>query len=223
MLVTMKRSPLHTFPLFAVPVATRSLEEADDLNAELAELLLSRETDEYRNPYPTHMQQQEVYESNFDLFRWTEPCIRSLRSFVMDSIAEVVADLSGYAPEDMAKFQIHNHTWFHVSRQGGSFVAHNHPMASWSAVYCVRAGEQSAERRDSGVLRFLDHRPGSNMFMDPANVKLRVPFNFGHYAIRLAAGQLVIFPSYLVHEVATFMGADTRITVATNCWFTTRA
>jgi hypothetical protein len=30
---------------------------------------------------------------------------------------------------------------------------------------------------------------------------------------------LVMFPSYVFHEVAPFYGRDTRITVATNCWF----
>jgi uncharacterized protein (TIGR02466 family) len=222
-LAAVKKSPLQSFALFAVPVATRSLEGAEALNAELEKILLERETAEYRNPHPTHLEQKEVFESNFDLFRWPESAVQTLRTFVLDSVAEFVADLNGYTAQDMARMQLHNHTWFHVSRHGGSFVAHNHPMASWSTVYCVRAGEQVPERRDSGVLRFLDHRPGSNMFMDPANVRLRVPFNFGHYSMRLAAGQLVLFPSYLVHEVATFMGQDTRITVASNCWFTTRA
>lgn len=218
----MKSTRLELFPLFATPVATRTLLEAGELNAELEELLLARETGQYKNPYPTHHPQPEVFESNFDLFRWPEACIQTLRRFVMESIGEVIAQLNGYSPAEMARLQMHNHTWFHVSRHGGSFVAHNHPMASWSSVYCVRAGEQVPDRRDSGLLRFLDHRPGSNMFIDPANVKLKVPFNFGHYAMRLAAGQLVIFPSYLVHEVATFLGHDTRITIASNCWVTTQ-
>jgi hypothetical protein len=152
------------------------------------------------------------------MFRWPEICIQTLRRFVMESVGEVVAELNGYTPAEMAGMQLHNHTWFHVTRHGGSFVAHNHPLASWSTVYCVRSGEEVAERRDSGVLRFLDHRPASNMFIDPGNVQLRVPFNFGHYAMRLAPGQLVIFPSYLGHEVATFLGHDIRITVASNCW-----
>jgi uncharacterized protein (TIGR02466 family) len=219
----MEATPLNVFPLFAAPIATRELRGAEALNAELETLLLARENEQHRNPYPTHFPQREVFESNFDLFRSPEPCVQSLRRFVMESVAELVADLNGYSAADMSKLQLHNHTWFHVSRQGGSFVAHNHPMASWSTVYCVCGGEQSPERRDSGVLRFLDHRPGSNMFMDPGNVKLKVPFNFGHYSMRLAAGQLVLFPSYLVHEVATFMGGDTRITVASNCWLTTRS
>ncbi len=219
----MKKTPLQIFPLFAAPVATRTLEGADALNAELEKLVLARENQQYRNPHPTHIEQREVFESNFDMFRWPEPCVQTLRGFMLESIGEVVADLNGYTSEEMAKLQLHNHTWFHVTRHGGSFVAHNHPMASWSAVYCVRAGEQVADRRDSGVLRFMDHRPGSNMFLDPGNVRVRVPFNFGHYSMRLAAGQIIIFPSYLVHEVATFLGNDLRITIASNCWFTLRA
>lgn len=219
----MTPTALQTMALFASPLATRTLEGAESLNQELEELVLKRESEQYRNPHPTHIEQTEVFESNFDMFRWQEPCIQTLRRFVMESIGELVQELNGYSADDMAKLQIHNHTWFHVTRHGGSFVAHNHPMASWSTVYCVRPGAPVSDRRDSGALRFTDHRPGSNMFIDPANVRLRMPFNFGHYSLRLAAGQLVLFPSYLVHEVAAFMGQDTRITIASNCWFTTRA
>jgi uncharacterized protein (TIGR02466 family) len=206
-------------PLFAAPLATAELPDAERLNAELEAVLLANETEQHRNPRPTHIPQREVFESDFDLFRWPQQCIQRIRHLVLESIGRVVAELSGYTPQDMARLKMHNHTWFHITRYGGSFVAHNHPMASWSSVYCVRAGEEVGERRDSGVLRFLDHRPGSNMFIDPANAHLRVPFNFGHYSMRLRAGQLVIFPSYLTHEVATFMGKDLRITIASNCWF----
>jgi predicted 2-oxoglutarate/Fe(II)-dependent dioxygenase YbiX len=37
--------------------------------------------------------------------------------------------------------------------------------------------------------------------------------------VRLAAGEIVVFPSYVIHEVSAFYGRDVRITVATNCWF----
>src|SRR5690606_18728350 len=152
----MKSTRLELFPLFATPVATRTLLDAGDLNDELEKLLLARETEQYQNPYPTHNPQPEVFESNFDFFRWPESCVQILRRFVLESIGEVIAQTNGYSPEEMSKMQLHNHTWFHVTRHGGSFVAHNHPMASWSSVYCVRAGEQVPERRDSGLLRFLD-------------------------------------------------------------------
>jgi hypothetical protein len=95
-------------------------------------------------------------------------------------------------------------------------------MASWSAVYCVRPGEPSAAHPDSGVLRFLDVRGGADAWRDPGNALLAAPWGIGPRGLRLVAGQLVIFPSYVVHEVTPFEGPDTRITVATNCWFEAR-
>ena len=72
----------------------------------------------------------------------------------------------------------------------------------------------------SGVLRFFDTRAGAGAYRDPANDRLLPPFRFGPVEFRLEAGQCVVFPSYVYHEVAPFHGADRRITVATNCWFT---
>jgi len=113
---------------------------------------------------------------------------------------------------ELSRLRFHNHTWFHITRYAGSFVAHNHPMASWSAVYCVRAGEVVKKHPQSGLLRFFDPRQGANAYLDPANDKLHAPFALRSLEIRLAAGDLVVFPSYLFHEVTPFYGADTRIT-----------
>jgi hypothetical protein len=92
-------------------------------------------------------------------------------------------------------------------------------MASWSAVYCVRAGEAAAGQPGSGVLRFFDPRGGANAYLDPANAHLQPPFALKPLEFRLTEGQIVVCPSYLFHEVTPFYGRDLRITVATNCWF----
>ena len=125
-----------------------------------------------------------------------------------------------WLPSDLARLQMRNHTWFHVTRYAGSFLAHNHPLASWSAVYCVRAGERLPGHPASGVLRFLDPRPGADGYFDIANRHLRPAFALKAREVRLEEGQVVVFPSFVFHEVAPFYGRDTRITVATNCWFT---
>ena len=52
--------------------------------------------------------------------------------------------------------QIFNDCWFHVTRRGGFFGLHNHPMASWSGVYCVEPGRHDADKPDSGMLTFLN-------------------------------------------------------------------
>jgi hypothetical protein len=182
-------------------------------------LFLQRETDEHRNPTPSHVPQAETFESRFNLFRWTESCVQELRSFMLNAVAQMVIETTSLKPQDIAKLSFQNHTWFHISRYAGSFVAHNHPLASWSAVYCVRAGESVPQHADSGVLRFLDVRQGANAYLDPANSTLQRAYALASLELKLEAGQLVIFPSYVFHEVAPFYGSDTRITVATNCWF----
>ena len=206
-------------PAFAVPIGEARLERCERLNAELEALFLARENDEYRNPSPSHIPQAETFESRFNLFRWPEACVQELRRFVLDSVARTVIEATNLKIDDLARLTLHNHTWFHISRYAGSFIAHNHPLASWSAVYCVRPGETVAAQPDSGMLRFFDPRQGADAYSDPTTVSLRPSFAPRSVQMRLEPGSLVVFPSYLFHEVTPFYGRDARITVATNCWF----
>jgi uncharacterized protein (TIGR02466 family) len=206
-------------PLFAVPFGEARLASCERLNRELEALFLERENDAHKNPTPSHIPQAETFESRFNLFLWPEACVQELRSFMLDTIARTVIEATTLLPADVARLKIHNHTWFHVSRYAGSFIAHNHPMASWSAVYCVRAGEAVPEQPQSGLLRFLDTRQGANGFADPATVPLHRAYALRPLEIRLIEGQIVVFPSYVFHEVTPYYGQGTRITVATNCWF----
>jgi hypothetical protein len=206
-------------PMFAVPFGETTLARCERLNRELETLFLQRENDEHRNPIPSHIPQQETFESRFNLFLWPEACVQELRKFMLDAIVQMVLETTTLRPEDVARLKFHNHTWFHVSRYAGSFIAHNHPLASWSAVYCVRAGEAVPDQPESGVLRFLDTRQAAGAYIDPANAPLHRAFALRPLEFHLSAGQLVMFPSYVFHEVAPFYGRDTRITVATNCWF----
>ena len=210
---------LKVNPLFAVPFGEVRLESCERLNGELEALFLERETDEFRNPAPSHVPQAETFESRFNLFRWPEPCVQELRNFVLHAVAQMVMQTTTLRPEDLSRLQFQNHTWFHVSRYSGSFVAHNHPQASWSAVYCVRAGQPAPLHPESGVLRFFDTRSGANGFADPATRALHRPFALRPVEISLVPGQLIMFPSYVFHEVAPFYGSDRRITVASNIWF----
>jgi uncharacterized protein (TIGR02466 family) len=210
---------LKIHPLFAVPFGEARLAGCERLNHELETLFLQRETDEHRNPTPSHLQQEETFESRFNLFRWPEACVQELRRFMLDGVARMVIETTTLQAEDVTRLKFHNHAWFHISRYAGSFTAHNHPLASWSAVYCVRAGESVPDQPDSGTLRFLDTRQGADAFIDPANNPLHRPYALRPLELRLTAGQMVVFPSYVFHEVAPFYGRDVRITVAINCWF----
>lgn len=211
-------------PVFAVPLAQAAHPDAKALNAELVPLLLSRERDpRFANPQPSLQQQQGVFESDFNLFAWEDPCVQRLREFCWAQLGRTVQAINGYSSSEMSRLQIFSHTWFHVTRHGGFVINHTHPMASWSGVYCVSPGETPADRPESGVLRFHNPHPYSNMFLDAGNLRPRAPFHHGTWSIRLQPGQLVLFPSWLAHEVLPFYGTDERITIAFNCWFAMKA
>jgi uncharacterized protein (TIGR02466 family) len=160
-----------------------------------------------------------MFESAFEVFAWPEACVQKLREFCWAALSRAIAQLNGYTAEDMARLRIYSHTWFHVTRRGGFFGLHNHPMASWSGVYCVSAGQDDGTHRESGKLHFANPNQLANMFVDAGNAHVRAPYNMSGRSYRLRPGQLVLFPSWVNHEVLPFFGEGERITVAFNCWF----
>lgn len=207
-------------PAFAVPFAQDFLHDGD-LNRELKALLLAREAGgaRYANPNPSLQQQPGVFESDFNLFSWPDACVQRLRSFCWAALGRTIKQLNDYNAEEMQRLQIFSHTWFHITRSGGFTILHTHPMASWSGVYCITPGESPEGKPDSGVLRFHNPHYYSNYFMDAGNARFKSPYHHGTWNLRLQPGQLVLFPSWLQHEVLAFHGNDERITVAFNCWF----
>lgn len=208
-------------PMFAVPFAQAMHPGADALNRELRALVLAREAAgaRFANPNPSLQQQPGVYESEFEFFSSREHCVQELKRFCWSELAGLVQQINGYSPADMARLQIFSHTWFHVTRRGGFVINHIHPMASWSGVYCVDPGGDAPGHQDSGVLRFQNPHYYSNVFLDAGNLRPVAPYHHGSWNIRFRAGELVMFPSWVPHEVLPFHGDGERITIAFNCWF----
>ena len=207
-------------PMFATPFASLQHPSPAQLNKELEQFFdqLVSQGATYKNPNPYNYVQDELFESNFDLFKYDNPAVQKLRQFVLNSVGWIMMKMNGYSKEQMAKVQIFSDAWFHITEFGGYFYTHNHPMASWSAVYCVDPGDDVPGKKDSGILRFHDPRPHCNAYLDAGNANLTGTYATSNYNFKLGAGQLVLFPSYLQHEVAPFMGKGRRITVAVNCW-----
>lgn len=207
---------------FAVPFIDAQLPDQGGLNDRVRDCLLAAEKPENQPNPPTPTLKHNVFESRFDLFGWQMEPIQSLKQFVIGTVVRSVKELNGYTDEQMAGLFVSNHSWFHITRYGGYASGHNHPMASWSSVYCVDPGDSPPDYPDSGVLRFADPRPHANMYLDPANMHVGRPYQLGSVNYSLRAGQLIIFPSWLFHEVAPYFGDRPRITIASNYWFKER-
>ncbi|RFF27607.1 MULTISPECIES: putative 2OG-Fe(II) oxygenase [unclassified Wenzhouxiangella] len=211
---------LNVTPAFAAPMVETRHPDPDSLNRALKALFLEREGAQIEPKPKTPTLKHNVFESEFSLFSWPDDCVQTLKQFVVGSVIRVVQNLNGYSDEQMQQLRVSNHTWFHITREAGYASVHNHPMASWSSIYCVSPGDDEGARNpDNGVLRFLDARPASSMYLDPGNMRMRRPYGHGSINYRLEAGQLIVFPSHLMHEVAPYHGRSERITVASNFWF----
>ena len=211
-------------PMFSVPFGFAQHPQPEPLNNVLRELFIAREAEgaRYANPNPYTVRNAQLFESHFDLFDWPEPCIAQLREFCMAQLMHWVGDLNGYDLAALRRIAIATDAWFHITRRNGQFGVHNHPMAAWSGVYCVSPGRHDADQPDSGRLSFINPHSTNSMFLDAGNALLRQPFQHANYGFQLVPGQLIVFPSWVLHHVMPFYGEGERITVAFNCSFRQR-
>jgi len=211
----------NLFTLFSVPLIQAQLPQSDRMNQELRSLILLKES--YgaveQNPSPAMAIPKGLFESRFDFFAMPDPCVVALRKFCMSWLYQTIGELSGYDTATLAGLSVQSHTWFHVTRSGGYFSLHNHPMASWSGVYCVDPGDADPANVLDGAISFLNPMGIANMFIDAGNSRLKPPFSGKNFSMQLRAGELILFPSYLLHQVLPYHGSRERITVAFNCWF----
>lgn len=216
----MVQPPIQISAAFASPLLHTRLPQYETLNARLRDLFLKWEADpaRKRSSLPTPVIKVAVYESDFSLFENPEPEIQALKQFCLQCTGYAIQQLNGYGSEEMTQLRIYQHSWYHLTRHGGYTAQHNHPMASWSGVYCVDPGDAVAGKPNNGALRFLEARQTASMYLDPGNAHWKAPFGFGEQAFQFEAGELLLFPSYLMHEVAPYYGQRERITVAFNAW-----
>ena len=207
--------------MFAVPFAMSRFPDGPRLNTALKRHLLEQEkTGVAANPRPLTYRNDALFESHFNLFRDPQADVQELKRFCWDQLLAVIGKLNGYDLPTLGTLQIYNDCWFHVTRRGGYFALHNHPNASWSGVYCVDAGRSDPNKKSSGVLSFVNPMITTAMHMDAGVSGMTLPYGPQTANFTLEAGQLVIFPSWVLHDVKPFEGEGERITIAFNCWFT---
>ena len=209
------RASVH--PLYAVPLLEAHLPDAARINEELSRLFLALEAegDKHRDAIPRDTQ-NGLFESNFYLHARTEPAVKSLFSFIHQALFSLIQGLNGYNERQMANLDLAMHSWFHITRTHGFQGLHDHPNASWSAIYCVDPGDPGPTY--SGAVRFHDPRVAASMHRDPGNANMQIPYRLSSWQLNHKPGQLIAFPSYLMHEIFPYVGQRPRSIVALNAW-----
>ncbi len=203
---------------FSVPIAEFRLESQEALNDDLRALFLEKEAegDKYRDPIRRDTQHGAIFESRFNVFDWPDEPIRELAAHVHRCLASVVNQLSDYSKEEFKQLVFKYDAWFHITRNGGYQGLHKHENASWSGIYCVDPGDETPDRPDSGAVRFHDPRSNANYYVDAGNKRMKLPVHYGSYQIQHEPGKLLIFPSYLTHEIFSYVGERPRVVVSFN-------
>lgn len=187
---------------------------------DLKRFLLSCETDEFRHQNSPQTAHRQVFESQFDFLNWKQDIVGEFKRYLYDHLMKYLIDVNGFTQSEIEKLTFKNESWFHITRSGGYFQPHTHPLASVSIVYCVDPGDLDiSNQREAGQIMFYDPRHNASMYIDPANRHMKRLFSFDGLRFRFKADEICIFPSYLQHSVEPYIGESPRITIAANFSF----
>lgn len=144
------------------------------------------------------------------------PGIPALRQQLTAAIAPLIHHLNRHfwPPEVGPGDVVVNYTsWMHLTRRGGWHSAHCHPNSAWSGIYTVDPGDTSGS---SGHVRF--HNPATLVYHDPSTAFLN---GAGWRAVDVepVSGRVLLFPSFVVHEVLPYEGGSDRVTINFNMTF----
>ena len=181
--------------LFPTRVVTFQVQAAP-LDAALRALVLARS-----KTVPTVSRGERVgWQSGNDFFHWTEET-RALGKLAADAVM-------GAHETGLAEISLFG--WANLFTRGVYFNPHIHADAAWSGVYYVDAGESGGDA--GGELMLGDPRAGAGMVIGQAN---RFD-SASSVQITPRTGELLIFPSWLLHWVTPYQSDAPRISVSFN-------
>ena len=200
--------PPTIVPILAVPLGMATLPDFETLNPGLVQLFERRVAGDgspRRNPLR--------YTGADDLLEWPEPPVQRFTQGLVGALYSVIGGLNEFTETQLRSLKMEARAWFTVLRTNGNVPAANFPLTAWCAIYCVNAPSLGDARSDGGVVRLYESRLGT-MFQDASNAAMRIPYKHAHYTWRPTAGDLIIFPASLTHEVA-LLRAQGELTLIT--------
>ncbi len=149
------------------------------------------------------------WHSETDLFIRKEESFKKLCSILMSETTRILCSVSKNF--DPTKYDGTFGGWININPKGGANSAHHHQPNDWSGVFYVRQPE--VNDMNSGMIEFVNPCQQSSELARKGFADAGFdPF----WRIRPKPGQIVLFPSYLVHSVYPNLTEIDRISVAYN-------
>jgi uncharacterized protein (TIGR02466 family) len=195
---------------FATPVVVATLPDAVELNAELKRIILQRE----RQHQSVQHSNLGGWQSSWDFEEWGGTPAKRLLGAARELATRMTADRSGKPVRIAWK----TNAWANVNRRSHGNEFHTHPGAYWSGTYYVDDAGIGDDPSLGGEFEMQDPRGVAPAMYAPL-LAFAVPGGQSAGAselIRPKSGQMVLFPSWLVHAVRPYDGERERISVAFN-------
>ncbi len=206
----MPRLDIAVRGLFATPVAAVALPDMAARNLELSEIILRRRAG------TTGVQASNAggWHSDRTIAEWGGTPVEEVLALARQVANQLTADRQGRRISPRWTMQ----AWANVNGPGDGNISHYHPGSFWSGTYYVDDGGCGHDPALGGEFEMLDPRgPAPGMYA-PA---LRFAGEDGASAgagetIRPKPGLLILFPSWLFHQVRPYRGDRLRISIAFN-------
>lgn len=192
--------------LFATPLLRYRADDPETLNAALMATMQAMRS----GSAGVEKSNRGGWHSEGNLFDSDAPAIRQVAAMARHAVLDATEQVGAKAAPDSLEMKLF--AWMNANPQGGFNAPHSHPGAHWSGVYYVSQPETDDDT--SGMIEFLDPRS------DLPNWRLlkAAPFR-PKKKLRPRPGEMILFPSYLVHWVYPNEAAEERVSIAFNATF----
>ena len=171
-------------------------------------LLVSHFNDDYTNELefiknePCTKDKDRIPKQSIDTFILDRPELKNIHAFIKLKLKEYATNILGSDTE-----MVITQSWINKLRQGESHSEHIHPNSIISGVWYPQVHEQSSS------IYFLKPVEGVRFSCNVAN-----EFNCVQFSLPVRMGELIMFPSNLMHSVSTHQFEEDRISLSFNTW-----
>lgn len=198
--------------LWPTPIGIHRYPAAAQVNARLVEEFASiREDQARRRGVPPG---GPFFASDDDLLQTVKADgWNGLVQFIVNGIAQTVEQVNTDAwAGQVTELEVSiEGMWFQVANAGASHDVHTHGNCSWSGVYIVQIDGPDPV---NGVTRLYGPHFTTlgGAYVDVGNAYLQQ----SHLDVEQQAGQLLVFPSWLMHQAMAYAGGRDRVIVSFN-------
>lgn len=195
--------------LFSAPLLQLQVTDCEALNEGLSQVILRT-----RESTPSErMSNAGGWQSPKNFQHSDDPYVQKLLKRIDLAVYMITSQCLGEeATRSLAKWKLK--VWANVNESGDYNTIHNHAGGVWSGVYYVDQGTPNPSHPFGGFLSFKCPTMAAlvtNNLCVPEPLRRLFP---PEYIIQPQNGLLLMFPSWLEHQVYPYFGAGSRISIS---------